>query len=69
MANLKLYKYATASNNSISLPLDQYVWYAKPITLNDPFDCALIENRLMYDKAIGNRGVLSLSATHKNPIM
>lgn len=66
---MKLYKYSTIGDNSISVLLDRYVWFGKPSALNDPFDCGLIENQFVYQRAIGNRGILSLSATHTNSIM
>jgi hypothetical protein len=66
---MKLYKYTTISNNSISMLLDQYVWFSKPAALNDPFDCGLVENEFIYEKTIGRRGILSLSATVRNTIM
>lgn len=62
----QLYKYTRINNNTSSALIERYAWYAKPSTLNDPFDCSL-SNSLMG--ANDQWGVLSLSAISNNIMM
>lgn len=41
MKNYRLYKYLPISTRSLSIISSGKVWYAKPKSFNDPFDCGL----------------------------
>ena len=36
-----LYKYCAYSTNSLSILINKQIWFAKPESLNDPFDCKI----------------------------
>lgn len=45
----KLYKYLPFSANSISILINKKIWYALPNSLNDPFDCQMVEYSIDAD--------------------
>lgn len=63
----KLYKYARINSNTINALFERYVWYPKPTTLNDPFDCALSQS--LMNGGDQQLGVLSLSKLNSNIMM
>jgi hypothetical protein len=61
-----LYKYTRINGNTINSLIDRYAWYARPSTLNDPFDCGLSQSLM---GSSDQWGILSLSAVCDNIIM
>jgi len=45
----KLYKYLPFSANSISILINKKIWYALPNSINDPFDCQMVEYSIDAD--------------------
>ena len=61
-----LYKYTRINDNTINSLIDHYAWYARPSTLNDPFDGGLSQSLM---GGTDQWGILSLSALNDNVIM
>ncbi len=49
---LRLYKYRSFSATSLAMLVDRKVWLPKPVSLNDPFDCAASLDRGAYTAEI-----------------
>jgi hypothetical protein len=46
----KLYKYRTVNDYSLKAIKDHYIWLASPDKFNDPFDCHLSDDYIVYDE-------------------
>ena len=47
-----LYKYRAFNKNSIQLLINEAVWFSKPSSFNDPFDCGINIDLQKLDKSV-----------------
>jgi hypothetical protein len=66
---MKLYKYHSLNENSISCLVNSYVWFSSPSDFNDPFDTKIVDNSLLQDLSFTKEKIFCLSAINNNLLM
>lgn len=70
-----LYKYKTINKNTIQSLIDEYIYFSDVFSLNDPFDCRLIQEYDNDQKSkeifneLGNPLIFSVSESQSNALM
>ena len=62
-----LYKYRTYNTNSLSILINKKVWVPKPESFNDPFDCGIKFNTVIYDKSLKKYIIRQKKKIHHYP--
>lgn len=64
---MKLYKYYSFNQNSLSSLLNEFCWYSDPRTFNDPFDTNIIETNFLQEAKQAK--ILCLSSYNNSLLM